>query len=100
MKKTRAAPTFACLFMAAVEIVSLTEWKGIQPRLYKRYIDDIFFLWNGTEAQLIEFINYLNSFHPYLKFKASYDFVNKSVIFLDTIISISEDPTVSWCGLV
>ena len=88
---TRAAPTFACLFMAAVEIVSLTEWKGIKPRLYKRYIDDIFFLWNGTEAQLIEFINYLNSFHPYLKFKASYDFVNKSVIFLDTIISISDD---------
>ena len=32
-----------------------------------------------------------NNFHPYLKFKASYDFVNKSVVFLDTVISITDD---------
>ena len=88
---TRAAPTFACLFMAAVEIVALTEWIGIQPRLYRRYMDYIFFLWNGTEHQLIEFIEYLNNFHPYLKFKASYDFVTKSVVFLDTVISITDN---------
>ena len=88
---TRAAPTFANLFMGAIECVALKEWTGLQPRHFRRFIDDIFFLWNGSEKDLLDFIDYLNNFHPYLKFKASYDFVNKSVVFLDTVISITDD---------
>ena len=37
------------------------------------------------------FISFLNSFHPYLKFKATYDFSSKSVEFLDTVITIDEN---------
>ena len=69
----------------------LTSWKGIKPHLYKRYIDDIFFFWTGTEQQLLKFIEHLNNFHPYLKFKASYNFETKSVEFLDTVISIDKN---------
>ena len=88
---TRVAPTFACLFMGAIECLMLTSWKGIKPHLYKRYIDDIFFFWTGTERQLLKFIEHLNNFHPYLKFKASYNFETKSVEFLDTVISIDKN---------
>jgi hypothetical protein len=76
---TRVAPTFACLFMGAMEFLMLKAWKGLQPRLYRRYIDDIFFFWNGTEPELLSFITHLNGFHPFLKFKASYDFQAKAV---------------------
>lgn len=88
---TRVAPTFACLFMGCIEFMMLKSWKGIKPNLYRRYIDDIFFLWNGTEQELLKFIEHLNNYHPFLKFKASYNFTTKSVAFLDTVISIDEN---------
>ena len=88
---TRVAPTFANLFMGAVEQMALKKWKGLQPRHFRRFIDDIFFFWTGSENDLIQFIKYLNDFHPYLKFKANYDFSKKSVVFLDTIISLTND---------
>ena len=88
---TRVAPTFACLFMGHIEKFMLKSWKGLLPRLFKRYIDDIFFLWSGNEQDLKKFINHLNNFHPYLKFKANYNFETKSVEFLDTVISISSE---------
>ena len=88
---SRVAPTFACLFMAGVEQLALKRWKGLQPRHFRRYIDDIFFLWNGSENELLKFIKHLNDFHPYLKFTASYDFTKKTVVFLDTVISVTKD---------
>ena len=88
---TRVAPTFACLFMGAIELMMLGAWTGVQPRLYKRYIDDIFLLWTGSENELLKFISHLNKFHPFLKFKASYNFETRTVEFLDTLISITND---------
>lgn len=87
---SKVAPTYACLFMGALEAVTLTNWKGIQPLLYKRYIDDIFFIWSGSKAELEDFIKHMNTAHPFLKFKANFDFLSKKVEFLDTIISITE----------
>ena len=88
---TRVAPTFACLFMGCIEMMMLDKWKGTKPKLYRRYIDDIFFVWTGDEAELLQFIDHLNKFHPFLKFKASYNFETRSVDFLDTIISITNN---------
>ena len=88
---TRAAPTFACLFMGAMEFIMLQSWTGLQPKMWKRYIDDIFMLWTGTEKDLLDFVEHLNKSHPLLKFKVNYNFQSKSVEFLDTIISISSD---------
>ena len=88
---SRVSPTFACLFMGAFEHLALKKWKGIQPYLYKRYIDDIFFMWRSSEKELQDFIKHLNSLHPFIKFKASYNIEKKSVEFLDTIISINSN---------
>ena len=95
---SRVAPTFACLFMGWLERRMLGRWlalAGIQPHLWKRYIDDILFYWRGTEAELLEFVAFLNSFHPTIKFKCkkgvNYDFNTRAVDFLDTTIWIDND---------
>ena len=69
---TKMAPTFACIFMGWLEKNMLAGWRshgGLMPKLWRRYIDDIWFLWSGTEEKLVEFVNFLNTFHPTIKFK-------------------------------
>ena len=46
---------------------------------------------NSISEELIAFLRHLNNFHPFLKFKASYNISEKSVEFLDTVISITND---------
>ena len=87
---TRVAPTFACLFMGAIEFMMLKAWKGLKPFMYRRYIDDGFFYWTGSENELLDFVSHLNRFHPFLKFKVSYNFVTRSVEFLDTVITVND----------
>ena len=45
----------------------LKGWKGVQLHFYKRFIDDIFMLWSGTEEELITFLRHyiwiIPSFH-------------------------------------
>ena len=41
---TRVAPTYACIFMGALEVALLAAWSGTKPRMFRRYIDDGFFL--------------------------------------------------------
>ena len=49
---------------------------------YKRFIDDIFLLWNGTQAELEVILEQLNQIHPTIKFDAK--FSKTSIEFLDT----------------
>ena len=88
-------PPFACIFMGWLESKMLKGVTGILPDLWRRYIDDIFFLWHGNKEQLLQFISYLNSFHPTIKFKCvegeHFNFETRSVDFLDTTISIDDD---------
>ena len=71
-----------------------TGWWGLQPNIWRRYIDDIWFLWRGTEAELVQFVEYLNSCHPTIKFQckkdSNYCFSTRSVDFLDTTIWIDD----------
>ena len=91
---TRVAPTFACLFMGWLEKKMLLSWKGKKPILWRRYIDDIIFLWHGSKHELCDFIKHMNSLHPTIKFKCNegehYDFTSQSVNFLDMKIFIDE----------
>ena len=95
---SRVAPTFACLFMGWLEAKMLSSWftrGGVLPYLWRRYIDDILFFWHGTEAELLEFEAFLNSFHTTIKFKCkkgeNYDFEQRKVNFLDTCIWVDSD---------
>ena len=86
---TRLAPGYACTFMGRLEKSKLLgEWKGTQPKLYKRYIDDLFFVWTSTEQELLQFLDHLNTRHKHIKFTISYDIKTRSVSFLDMLVSI------------
>ena len=75
---TRVAPTYACIFMGWLETQFLSEWSGVQPNLWKRYIDDIFFLWGGTVDDLQLFIQQLNLQRKYIKYIVSFDTETRS----------------------
>ena len=88
---TRVAPTFACIFMGWLETLILATWMGTQPHLWRRYIDDIFFLWYGTEEELLRFIEHCNKSHETIKFTFDYSFKTRSVDFLDMHIWIDHE---------
>ena len=58
--------------MGRLEKQILSNWTGRPPDLWRRYIDDIFTIWSGTEQELLNFLQYMNSFHPSIKFTAEY----------------------------
>ena len=39
-----------------------------KTRLFLRYIDDLFFIWKGTENELQQFLEEINQVHPTIKF--------------------------------
>ena len=81
--------------MCWLELKMLADWWGLQPYLWRRFIDDIWFLWRGSEEELIQFVEYLNSYHPTIKFKCkkevNFSFTTRKVDFLDTTVWIDED---------
>ena len=63
---TKFAPPYASIFTDEVETEFL-KIEELQPFLWLRCIDDIFFLWTYGEKKLTKFLNELNNFHSYLK---------------------------------
>ena len=61
----------------------------LKPSFYKRYIDDILILWPHSEAELNNFLSFLNNFHPTIKFSSEYD--KNKITFLDLIYIIILD---------
>ena len=59
----------------------------IQPTLYRRYLDDMFFIWQHPETQFNELIHHLNSVHDTIKFTHSTSRTNVTYLDLDIYIS-------------
>ena len=79
---TRVAPTYANLFMAHFEEKYVYTYKGnSKPRIWFRFIDDIWgvFLENSTHFQ--DFVTYLNDVHDSIKFTE--EFSSREINFLD-----------------
>ena len=66
------------------EIISQSITK---PREWKRYIDDIFSLWDTDKQEIILFIEQANNFHPTIKFTAE---ISENETFLDTYLKGSD----------
>ena len=64
---SRVAPPLAITFMHAVESLILASPVD-QPVLYLRYIDDIIGVWTHGAKALDKYHQFVNSFHPSLKF--------------------------------
>ena len=78
---TRVAPTYANIFMSDFEERHVYTYPK-QPTLWRRFIDDIFLIWEHGAESLKMFIHHLNNVHPTIKFTAECS-VTK-VNFLDT----------------
>ncbi|XP_041417033.1 uncharacterized protein LOC121393210 [Xenopus laevis] len=80
------APSYANIFMTAFE----KQYVDIQHTFFDyihwwcRYIDDCFMIWTGSEKQLIDFVEYLNTCHTTIKFTCTSSL--DTVEFLDVRI--------------
>ncbi|XP_078063671.1 uncharacterized protein LOC144489689 [Mustelus asterias] len=84
---TKFAPQYANIFMHRFE-QDLFIAQDLQPMLYTRYIDDIFFLWTHGEQSLKQFYDDINKFHPSIRL--TMDYSPELVAFLNTRISIKD----------
>ena len=80
----KLAPALANIFMYDLEKVMLEPYMNIL-KVWRRYIDDIFFIWIKTFKKLQEFMEHCNSFHPSIEFtftvsQTEVDFMDVKVI--------------------
>ena len=83
---TKCAPPYACLFMGKFENQYILPRIQQKISMYVRYIDDIFLIWKGSEQELKEFLEVINTIHPSIKF--DYKFSRERIEFLDTIVKL------------
>lgn len=86
------APSYANLYVGYLEQQCIFN-ENTNPFFqniirYYRYLDDVLYLFKGTQAQLAEFTTYLNTMSPDLKF--SVELNSKCIHFLDMWIKIEE----------
>ena len=80
---TKTAVSFANIFMAEIE-TNLILQNNTKPRVWKRYIDDVFSLWDCNRNEVERFIEEANTFHPTIKFTA--EISENEITFLDTVV--------------
>lgn len=80
----RYAPSLANIYLRHFDKRAKLGLGGVFPQLYFRFIDDIHFVWTGTEAELKEFESYLNGLIPGIKI--SFEYSVDSVHFLDVTL--------------
>ena len=78
---TKMAVAFANIFMGKVES-QILQRSAKKPLAWKRYIDDIFSVWNINKDDVTQFIEQANSHHPTIKFTAEVS--DTETTFLDT----------------
>ncbi|XP_062520431.1 uncharacterized protein LOC134195423 [Corticium candelabrum] len=79
---TKAAPTYACLYMWDLEI-DFFKARILKPKptLWYRYIDDIIMIWDDSHEELMDFLEELNHFNPHIKY--TWTISQMQVTFLD-----------------
>lgn len=83
---TRMAPSYANLFMGASEDQHIWAIEQHQSKiiLYKQFIDDLLFLWNGNKESALKFTEELNSNTWGIKFTPKFN--KQQIEFLDLIV--------------
>ena len=84
---TRLAPSYANIFMSEFE-EKYVYTRHLKPRVWYRYIDDIFCIWQHGVTELNNFIEHLNGAHETIKFTVETS--RESINFLDTTVMIRD----------
>ena len=91
---TPMAPGYANLFMNMVETQMLAEYEkitGLSPKIWLRFLDDIFIVWEHGPDELSKFQKFMQDFGEHSKLKTTLKFTfesGQSVPFLDTSVSV------------
>ena len=88
---TICEPAYANVCIEKIEKLHIYPYLRFFSTFYCRFIDKIFFLWNGIESELIKFIDNLNQKHLRIKFEFTY--CGTSITFLDTRVYKNENGT-------
>ena len=86
---TKMGPSYANLFVGYIENQLFSQYTGPIPELFGRYIDDCFGAASCSKDELNQFITFVNSFHPALKF--TWEISESSIAFLDINVSINDN---------
>ena len=80
---TKMAVSFANIFMAEIE-TEIIGRSATKPLTWKRYIDDVFSLWNVSKNEIQTVIELANNYHATIKFTAEISDIE--ITFLDTYV--------------
>ena len=80
---TSLAPPFAILYMASLE-EPFIQSRTLKPLLYKRYIDDVFMIWQHGIEELRLFIRDFNQLRP--RIQLTFESSSTEINFLDTTV--------------
>ena len=83
---TKLAPSFANIFMGWFEDTHVYTYK-LKPLIWKRYIDDIFMIWQYGADELKNFVKHLNSQHETIKFTEESS--TQTINFLDISVTLN-----------
>ena len=78
------SPVIANLFMEDFETTALMTAE-LQPKIWKRYVDDTFVIWPHGRTKLNEFLSHINSLHHKITFTVEIE-ENNQLPFLDILI--------------
>ena len=82
---TKMVVAFASIVMADIETQIVSQSVAVKLTVWKRYIDDIFPLWDTSNFHDIErFIEQANSYNPPIKFMA--EISNAETTLLDKVV--------------
>ena len=79
------SPTVANIFMEDFEMTAISTFH-LQPKLWRRYVDDTFVIWPHNSSSLQDFLSYINGLHDRIEFTMEME-INNSIAFLDVLIS-------------
>ena len=82
--RTKFSPPCACIYMHKTE-ADFLEWQELQPFVWLRYIDGIFFIWTHGEVELKKFMKGLYRFFGE---QFTYESSKKRVALLDLTVSL------------
>ena len=88
------SPVLANIFMEHFEQNALANSTYV-PKLWKRFVDDIFAIWSYGKEHLDTFLNYLKNIHPSIKFTIQHEDDKHSLSFLDIALTRNHDGTLN-----
>ena len=83
------APILADLFMIKME-QKLNRFRANRPKIWLRYVDDVFCVFEISMEKIQEFLERINKWHPNLRFTVEFE-KNKQLPFLDVLITREDD---------